>query len=112
MQQAAQLLGERQIVVARELTKVHQEFIRGSSAEIIGLLTNLKGEFTVVVGPNIERPRDSTDVSDRELLTEFGVMTESGALSRREVVTTLARKFGKSSRDIYAAVERAKESVE
>jgi 16S rRNA (cytidine1402-2'-O)-methyltransferase len=112
MQQAAQLFGERQIVVARELTKVHQEFIRGSSAEIIGLLTNLKGEFTVVVGPNIERPRDSTDVSDRELLTEFGVMTESGALSRREVVTTLARKFGKSSRDIYAAVERAKESVE
>jgi 16S rRNA (cytidine1402-2'-O)-methyltransferase len=112
MQQAAQLLGERQIVVARELTKVHQEFIRGSSAEIIGVLTNLKGEFTVVVGPNIERPRDSTDVSDRELLTEFGAMTESGALSRREVVTTLARKFGKSSRDIYAAVERAKESVE
>jgi 16S rRNA (cytidine1402-2'-O)-methyltransferase len=44
-------LGDRQIVVARELTKVHEEFIRGRTAELMGRLGEkvLKGEATVLI---------------------------------------------------------------
>jgi 16S rRNA (cytidine1402-2'-O)-methyltransferase len=49
MAEAALILGERQIVVGRELTKSHQEFIRGTAREVASSLTNLRGEFTVVV---------------------------------------------------------------
>ena len=45
------VLGDRPIMLARELSKVHQEFARGTARHIIGLLTVFKGEFTVVVGP-------------------------------------------------------------
>ena len=48
-----EVLGERPIVIARELTKVYEEFIRGTTAELIPLIKNLtiKGEATVLVGP-------------------------------------------------------------
>jgi 16S rRNA (cytidine1402-2'-O)-methyltransferase len=52
-----QELGERPAVVARELTKLHEEVLRGDLGEILDVLTTrerLKGEFVVVLGP----PRD------------------------------------------------------
>ena len=45
------VLGERQIMLARELTKVHQEFLKGSASVVRENLGQLKGEMTVVVGP-------------------------------------------------------------
>src|SRR3989442_10293972 len=51
LKEAASILVERPIVVARELTKVHQEMIRGSFPEILEALTTPRGELTVVVGP-------------------------------------------------------------
>ncbi len=45
------MLGERQIMLARELTKVHQEFLKGSASVVRENLVQLKGEITVVVGP-------------------------------------------------------------
>jgi 16S rRNA (cytidine1402-2'-O)-methyltransferase len=44
--------GERPVVIARELTKIHEEFIRGTTSELIGALASrtLKGELTVLVG--------------------------------------------------------------
>jgi 16S rRNA (cytidine1402-2'-O)-methyltransferase len=47
-------LGDRPAVVARELTKLHEEVLRGDLGEILEVLTareRLKGEFTVVLGP-------------------------------------------------------------
>jgi 16S rRNA (cytidine1402-2'-O)-methyltransferase len=45
-------LGERDIVIARELTKIHEEFIRGKTSELLNSIENinLKGEMTVLVG--------------------------------------------------------------
>ena len=54
LSEAAQELVERPIVIARELTKIHQEFIRGSLPADVKLLEGAKGELTVVVGP--EKP--------------------------------------------------------
>jgi len=48
-----EVLGERPVVIARELTKIHEEFLRGTPEELLPLLENktLKGEATVLVGP-------------------------------------------------------------
>src|SRR4029077_7248782 len=45
---AASMFGNRPIVVAREVTKLHQTFLRGSAASILEQLGIPKGEFTVV----------------------------------------------------------------
>jgi 16S rRNA (cytidine1402-2'-O)-methyltransferase len=46
-------LGERAVVIAREVTKLHEEFLRGTPAELISRLSSraLKGEATVLIGP-------------------------------------------------------------
>ena len=48
---ASDVLGKRPIIVGRELTKLHQEFYRGTSESVAASLSSPRGEFTVVVGP-------------------------------------------------------------
>src|SRR5205085_8345613 len=48
-------LGDRAIVVAREVTKLHEEFVRGTVTEVLDRLKTkpIKGEITVIVGPPV-----------------------------------------------------------
>ena len=103
-------LGSRPIVVARELTKVHQELIRGTGASIIGQLPNPRGEFTVVVGPKQAEVDALPTASDEDVVAEFWRSTENGGATRRRAVSALARKYGRSSREVYGLIERAKKS--
>jgi len=109
------LLGERQIVVGRELTKRHQEFLRGSAEAVVDRLSEARGEITVVVGPL----NTSDMLNDQELVGDavanavvmFGQLTNNGR-SRRAALTEAARTFSVPARVVYAAVEEAKKSVE
>jgi 16S rRNA (cytidine1402-2'-O)-methyltransferase len=104
-----ELFGERPICAARELTKAHQELLRGSAAEVRSRLTMHRGEFTVVVGPRQEPLREAATVSDAQLLAELGQITELGSSTRRMAVSALAKTYNRTPRDIYAAIERAKQ---
>jgi 16S rRNA (cytidine1402-2'-O)-methyltransferase len=101
-------LGNRPICVGRELTKVHQEFLRGTPSDLLGRLVP-RGEFTIVVGP-AEQPAGAEEpIPDSEVAAIFGrTQEEMRSASRREVVADVARRLGRSTRDIYAAIERAK----
>jgi 16S rRNA (cytidine1402-2'-O)-methyltransferase len=106
-------LGERQIVVGRELTKRYQELIRGSAQSVAARLRDPRGEITVVVGPviinNLSYDQTSWDDSLPMAVALFGQLTNSG-LSRRQAMSDAARQFGLPTRVVYAAVERAKET--
>ena len=107
----AGILGTRQIVVGRELTKVHQEFIRGSAMDLAGRVPIVRGEFTLVVGPEAPTMPDRLEIPDADMVAEFGRMTDSdGGLSRRAAISLLARKTGRRQRDVYAMLERSKNS--
>ena len=51
-----EILGDRQVVVARELTKMFEEFLRGSVTEILDYLTEVKGEVVLLVEGNSDEP--------------------------------------------------------
>jgi 16S rRNA (cytidine1402-2'-O)-methyltransferase len=111
--EAVPLFGERPIVVARELTKIHEEFLRGTAAALLKRIAEPQGEYTVVLGPLSVGPKDGQEApSDRDLATEFYLMTHSSRLTRREAIKTIAKKHHRSARDIYAALERSKISGE
>jgi len=103
-------LGDRPITVARELTKVHQEFIRGTAASIIGRLPEQRGEFTVVVGPKTADESLPVGPSDAEVVAEFWRSTETRGSTRRAAVSALAKKYGRTSREVYGLIEQAKKS--
>ena len=109
--EAEHFLVDRPIMVARELTKVHQEFLRADRPiDVVGLLTNHNGEFTLVVGPAAHAGHRSPPSSDSQIELEFGHMTENWALDRRKAIRTLARKYGRSSREVYMIIEKVRKS--
>lgn len=112
LEAALRVIGDRRVAVGRELTKVHEEVLRGPISGVIGQLTNSRGEFTIVLGPaeileKVEPLPDATALFD-----VFRQLTDNDGLSRREAITHLAERYGMSSRDIYKELEKAKISVE
>jgi 16S rRNA (cytidine1402-2'-O)-methyltransferase len=100
-------------MVARELTKVHQEFIRGSVSEVLEALSTPRGEMTVVVGPRVDEQSGAQPLPEpARLVEEFGLLTEHEGLSRRQAVVRLAKTYQRRAREVYAALEAAKTLVE
>jgi 16S rRNA (cytidine1402-2'-O)-methyltransferase len=110
--QLRDLVGDCRVLVAREMTKVHEELVRGPISEVIDALPAPKGEFTVVVeiGHTTETAISNVP-GDLELLHVFGEMTNNGGMSRRASISSLSRRYGATVNEIYQAIERAKKSV-
>lgn len=99
---AAQLLGSRRACVARELTKLHEEAVRGTLPELARTFRSRgagRGEVTIVVeGRSSDRPAEQAEGSLEEEIR--------GALSRgeskRSLARDIARRSGRPAREIYA----------
>jgi 16S rRNA (cytidine1402-2'-O)-methyltransferase len=109
LREAGGIFGERPIVVTRELTKLHQEVLRGTASELLGRLSRPRGEFTLIVGPAANHHEQSDlQPTDGELVQQFWYLTESTNASRRDAVRSLAKRSGRSAKEVYSAIERAK----
>jgi 16S rRNA (cytidine1402-2'-O)-methyltransferase len=102
--------GDRPILVARELTKRHQEFIRFDNAAIIGRMPEPRGEFTLVVGPRMARDTVADIGSEELIYNDFCRMTSELGMGRRAAISELAIKYGRSAKNVYEIVERLKNS--
>jgi len=94
----AQVLGPRPVVAARELTKVHEEFLRGTVAEVHAQLAargSIKGEFTLLVGKAVAPFPDDTPVG-----VAVEELVRAGA-ARMDAIKQVARRRGLSKREIY-----------
>jgi 16S rRNA (cytidine1402-2'-O)-methyltransferase len=107
-------IGDAYVVIGRELTKAHEELVRGPITRVLSGGLTARGEFTVVI--DIGRITDILDLDvavdsrTADLVTEFGRMTINGSQTRRQVISALAKKYGLSARQAYEAVEAAKRS--
>jgi 16S rRNA (cytidine1402-2'-O)-methyltransferase len=99
----AKALGPRPVVVARELTKIHEEFLRGTAAEIRAQLAArdaVKGEMTVLVGRASGPAPDPTPVDKAvEALLQAGT-------PRMDAIKQVARRRGMSKREVYEKLFR------
>jgi 16S rRNA (cytidine1402-2'-O)-methyltransferase len=96
------VLGDPPVAVAREVTKLHEEFLRGSAGQVARILEarpQVLGEFTLVVG-NRPPPRPFSG----DLATEVQRLIESGA-DRMEAIKTVAKHAGISKRELYKRLE-------
>ncbi len=95
-------LGNRPVVVARELTKMHEEYLRGTAAEIRAQLASrdaIRGEFTVLIG---KATRADVDATPLDRAVESCIQN---GMSRMEAMKLVARQRGLSKRDVYRTVE-------
>jgi 16S rRNA (cytidine1402-2'-O)-methyltransferase len=103
LQDIAIELGSRPMALARELTKIHEEFLRGSAAEIHAVLAArdaVKGEITLVIGQAAEQP------SGKDPLEEVAQFEAQG-MNRMEAIKAAAKRLGIPKREVYRrAAER------
>jgi 16S rRNA (cytidine1402-2'-O)-methyltransferase len=95
--------GQTPVAVARELTKMHEEFLLGTAEEVADRLAGrgeVKGEITLVIGPReAARPRRGLG----EAVKEY----EAAGMSRMDAIKAAAREFGLPKRAVYAKLEES-----
>ncbi|HEY6988825.1 MAG TPA: 16S rRNA (cytidine(1402)-2'-O)-methyltransferase [Bryobacteraceae bacterium] len=94
-----ELLANASIVLAREVTKVHEEFLRGSAAAILEIFEargTVKGEITLIISP-------AQEVEAGEALEEVAKLTATG-IERMEAIKIVAKRLGLPKREVYRLV--------
>lgn len=90
-----EVLGDRKAVVARELTKLHEEYIRGSLSSLQGL--EVKGEIVVLI-EGCKKAKEDIDIND--LVNEVKKLISSG-LKVKEATKQIAEEYKISKNDLY-----------
>ena len=92
--------GDRPVVVARELTKLYEEFLRGTADQVHAQLAarpSVKGEITLLIGKGAPPPATTTVEDAVRELEEKGV-------PRMDAIKQVARERGLSKREVYSKV--------
>jgi 16S rRNA (cytidine1402-2'-O)-methyltransferase len=102
--------GERHVVVAREVTKIHEEFLRGPAREVLAVLMargDIKGEITLLIGKMeaAEKKALPSRVSIRQRVEQ--IMTEE-QLDEKAALKKIAREAGMSKSEAYRELQRSK----
>ncbi len=91
------LAGDRVVAASRELTKIHEEVLRGAPGELLrGLPETPRGEFTIVIGPGSKDTEPALD----EIVAKVGELRAAG-LSTRDATKAVAAMTGASRKEIY-----------
>lgn len=93
-----QVMGTRPVVVARELTKIHEEFLRGTAAEVRAQLAGrdtVKGEITLLIAKSLGPPPDDTPLDEA-----VDALVRDG-MPRMDAIKQVARRRGLSKRQVY-----------
>jgi 16S rRNA (cytidine1402-2'-O)-methyltransferase len=99
----------RPIFVARELTKLHEELIWATPAELLRRFENPHGEFTIVIPQGSAAEAAKPTPSDEDIREFVGQITETERpKSKREAARLAGERLGLPAKRVYDALERAK----
>ncbi|HEX3577023.1 MAG TPA: 16S rRNA (cytidine(1402)-2'-O)-methyltransferase, partial [Thermoanaerobaculia bacterium] len=100
LEDALGVLGDVEVTVAREMTKLHEEFLRGTISEALDELRprqSIYGEITLVFAA---ATASVTVASAEEIAAEFERL-RAGGMRRNDAVKAVAEKFGMRKNDVY-----------
>ena len=97
-----EIIGDRKVVLAKELTKMHETFIRGSIQEIMQLCEEPKGEFIIL----IEKCKISQEEENIKKLNELTIeehykFYENKGLNKKEIIKQIAKDRNQKKNEIY-----------
>jgi 16S rRNA (cytidine1402-2'-O)-methyltransferase len=108
LQDIAAAFPMRHVAVTRELTKLHEEVLRGTAAEVAGELlsrTAVKGEITLLIGP----PEDAEDaISDADL--DAAISEALASMPASKAASDIAKRFNLNRSDIYQRILARKDA--
>ena len=98
----SEILEDRKIVVARELTKIHEEFLRGTASEILENYPEPKGEHIILIEGNKIKEETEEQKNIKEMtIEEHYKYYEKQGFTKNEIIKKIAKDKGVSKNEIY-----------
>lgn len=93
--------GDRQVVLVRELTKIHEEYQRGLISELLAYTAEHppKGECLLIVAGAEEDALQ--DISQEQVIAEIDLLVEAGS-KKNHAIKNVAKKYGRNKSELYA----------
>jgi 16S rRNA (cytidine1402-2'-O)-methyltransferase len=104
----ASVLGERPVAAARELTKLHEEVLRGTAASIHAALSaraSVRGEFVLVIAQDLAKDQPAD-----ELTIDMAITTALETFSTAQAAKLVARQLNLARDDVYQRILKRKDS--
>lgn len=95
------ILQSREVVLARELTKIHEEYIRGTVKELMEKTDNLKGEMILIIEKNNKDNKEKLNSLNNLTLEEHYNFYEKSGLNKKEIIKKIAKDRNVSKNEIY-----------
>lgn len=93
------IIGDRKVVLAREITKIHEEFIRGNINDIINKCNDLRGEMIILIEGG-EKCKNENVLNNLSLEEHYNVYEKQG-LNKKDTIKKIARDRGVTKNEIY-----------
>ncbi len=95
------VIGDRDIVIARELTKIHEEFLRGNINELIEKTENIKGEMVLIIDKNNNVDIEKESLFNNLTLEEHYKLYEKQGLCKKDIIKKIAKDRNVNKNEIY-----------
>ncbi len=97
-----EILEQRKVVIARELTKIHEEYIAGTVEELQNKITNPKGEYVII----IEKNNITQEKLEQMKLTQISIEEqykyyEAQGMDKKEIIKQIAKTRNVNKNEIY-----------
>lgn len=94
-------VGDRKIVLARELTKIHEEFIRGTIEEVREKITTPKGEYVIIIDENSDIDTNEENELNKLTLEEHFEYYKKIGLDKKDIIKKIAKDRNVPKNEIY-----------
>lgn len=102
LQELRQIINKRKIVLARELTKIHEEYIQGTVDELLNEIKEPKGEYVIMIEKNQKTKKEEQLETLNELTIEDHYKYyEKKGLEKKEIIKQIAKDRNVNKNEIY-----------
>lgn len=102
LQEVLQILGDRNICLAKEISKIHENFLRGKISEILEKIIEPKGEYIIIID-GAKQTKEESEIEKLNKLTvqEHYTYYEKKGLEKKEIIKQVAKDRCVSKNEIY-----------
>ena len=98
-----EVLGDRNICIGREISKIHEEYTRGKISELLSMVDSMKGEFVIVVEGN----KEIVDYSNLDIIKHVNLYLEDG-MKEMEAIKLVAKERKVAKSIVYSEYHKGK----
>ena len=97
----SEILEDRKVVLARELTKIHEEFIYGTANELLNKLDNPKGEFVIIIDKAEKIENEDINLLNNLSVEEHYNFYQKQGMEKNEIIKKIAKDRNVKKNEIY-----------